>query len=149
MLKSSNHRITSVEDKIINQVFIPKPKGYFALFYHTTSNSSTEDKQLQLLTKFLDPEIYSLINSFAKNFASIRSKIFVLQLETEDLNDYLTNFSLPPNLLQRNSQAIKNCDDDIEKSELYNSIISKEKTKISARIDNLRSEISDIELLKF
>lgn len=148
MSKSTNHNFYSVEDKLITQLFIPKPKGYFGLHYYTI-NPVNNEKTLQLLPKFLDSEIYSLILNFAKYFATIRSKLFCLQLDIEALNENLTNFSLPIYLQHKNSQALKNCDDDMEKSDLINFIISKEKTKISAQIDGLRAELNDTELLKF
>lgn len=148
MSKSTNHHFFSVEDKLINQLFIPKPKGYFALHYYT-SNPVNNEKTLQLLPKFLDSEIYFLIQNFAKNFATIRSKLLCLQLDIEALNDNLANFSLPIHLQHKNSQALKNCDDDMEKSDLINFIITKEKTKISAQIEGLRAELNDTEILKF
>jgi len=137
-----------VEEILHTQIFVPKPKGYFALYYNAT-NPLNNENSIILMTKFFDPEIYSLIQTFSKKFSDFRSKIYVLELDIEELNEYKSNFSLPTFLEQRNSQALKNAEDDMEKSNIITTIITKEISKIQSKIEAFKNEITEPELLKY
>ncbi len=143
----TNSKLSSVEETFQTQIFVPKPKGYFALYYIVTNPLNNEDTII-LMTKFFDSEIYLLIQSFSKKFAQLNSKIFCLELDIEDLKEYATSFTLPNYLSQRNSQALKNTEDDLEKSDLINSILNKEISKLNAKIELLKGETTPTELLK-